>query len=365
MPSVADVADRGFYVVTADDVIPIGEFPVAERSSGLESLIEQEMFGRRRESVPARLAQLFGGFGFGWEPRSEPGHMRVLEHAAFMLRQARENAARQAAMTFHALNVPCAELDGVSLVDPLNPVLHEYLKLTSSEQGLYGSSPYEVGGGDRSYMLRQTSCFQKFSACLDRRLSAESLPVALFEISDSFRREPEESLQLSYRLRRFHLPEAHIHTAGMRAAVELSQRLHLQILRAVVELEADVVLLISATHQFAIEHPEYFKQLAAQAGCQALLTVAAPGLICEDGVEVDVEYKLVDSLGCCRELSTFQIDDRITRSFGLQCDDGTIPSTIHAVLTGGVERYIFWRSTGSSGVSWRQSGNTCRCGFHP
>ena len=26
-----------------------------------------------------------------------------------------------------------------------------------------------------------------------------------------------------------------------------------------------------------------------------------------------MEYKVVDSLGCCRELSTFQIDDRITR----------------------------------------------------
>jgi threonyl-tRNA synthetase len=333
-------ADWDYYVVTADAVVPIGDYPAAARGAGLAGLIEQEVRGRRLERTPPRLAELLETFGFAWEPLSEPGHMRVLDHAAFMLDRAKTYAARQAAAIFRALDVPCVNLDGVSLVDPYAPVMREYLRLTTRER-LYGDAPYQVGGGDRTYMLRQTACLQKYSACLDRRPAAGALPVALFEISDSFRREPAETLRLGYRLRRFHLPEAHIHGRGVRDSAELTGHLHGRILRVLAELEADLVLLISATHEFAAAYPGYLNRLAAAAGAPALLKVAPPGGICGDGVEVDVEYKLVDALGCCRELSTFQIDDLITRAFGVRCADGSTPSTIHAVPTGGVERHLF------------------------
>jgi threonyl-tRNA synthetase len=329
------------HVVTADDVVPLADYPAADRGPGLTSLIEQEVLDQRRERIPLRLAELFRTFGFEWEPLSEPGHMRVFDRAAFMLGRAKEYATRTAAATFRSLDVSWIDLDGVSIIDPATPVVREYLKLTARDGDLYGDKPYQVDGGDRAYMLRQTACFQKYSACLDRRLTAGSLPTALFEISDSFRREPAETLQLSFRLRRFHLPEAHVHSRGVQDALELSRHLHPRILQVLAELEVDLVLLISATHEFARTHADYLKQLAAEAGCPALLKVSAPGEICADGVEVDVEYKPVDSLGCCRELSTFQIDDLITRRFGVRCDDGTTPSTIHSVLTGGVERYLF------------------------
>src|SRR5262249_46448344 len=118
-------------------------------------------------------------------------------------------------------------------------------------------------------------------------------------------------------------------------------RLHPRILSTLSELEADLVLLISATHEFAASHHDYFKQLASHTKSPALLKVSPPGRMCEDGVEVDVEYKIVDSAGCCRELSTFQIDEQITTNFGVRCDDGTTPATIHSVFSGGVERYLY------------------------
>lgn len=329
-----------YYVVTVDDVTPLAAYPTAEFGAGMASLIEQEVLGRRREAVPHRLSELFRGFGFEWEPLSEPGHMRFLGHAAFMLRQAKEHAARVAYSVFRSLDIPVVRLSGVSLVDPSAPVMGAYLGLTSTEECLYGDSPYDVRGAETSYMLRQTGCVQKYSACLSRRLAAESLPVALFEISDSFRREPEETLQLCHRLRRFHLPEAHLHERGVREAVAISFRLHPHILLALSELEADLVLLMSATYEFARSNRDYFTRLASSAKSHGLLKVSPPGRVCEDGVEVDVEYKLVDSTGCCRELSTFQIDEQITRDFGVRCDDGTTPSTIHSVFTGSVERYL-------------------------
>lgn len=336
------IADPNYYVVTGEDVIPLDVYPRSDIGAGMDCLIEQEVLGQRNERVPPRLAELLQTFGFEWEPLSEPGHMRFLGHAAFMLDQVKNNAVRVANSIFQNLDIPVLRLDGVSIVDPSSPVMSEYLRLTSINAGLYGDSPYAVMGPGCAYNLRQTGCFQKYSACLQRNLAAESLPVALFEISDSFRREPEDTLQLSYRLRRFHLPEAHIHAKTVRDAVGISIQLHPRILVAISELEADLVLLINATHEFASANRDYFKLLASQTKSPALLKVTPPGLMCEDGVEVDVEYKVVDSKGCCRELSTFQIDDKITRNFGVYCDDGTTPATIHSVLTGGIERYLYF-----------------------
>jgi threonyl-tRNA synthetase len=258
-----------------------------------------------------------------------------------MFGQAKDNAASAACSALRSLDIPSLRLDGVNLVDPATPSMGEYLKMTWSHAGLYGDGPYEVGGADRPYLLRQTSCFGKFSACKSRPLAAGSLPLALFEISDSFRREPEDTLQLSYRLRRFHLPEAHIHGRDLRDAVDMSLPLHRHILGILSELDAELVLLINATYEFAAANHDYLKLLAAEAHSPAMLKVAPPGTMCEDGVEVDVEYKVVDSAGYCRELSTFQIDEQITRSFGIRCDDGTVPSTIHSAFSGGVERYLY------------------------
>ena len=336
------VTDPRYYVVTSEGVVPIDVYPGTDLGAGMDCLIEQEVLGQRSERVPERLSELLQSFGFEWEPLSEPGHMRFLGHAAFMLGQAKNNAASVASSIFQSLDIPVLRLEGVSLVDPATPAMREYLRLTSINAGLYGDSPYEVGGAGRSYLLRQTACFQKFSACLSRSLVADSLPVALFEISDSFRHEPADTLQLSYRLRRYHLPEAHIHTRNVRDAVEMSLQLHPRILLTLSELEADLVLLISATHEFACSNHDYFKLLASHMKSPALLKVSPPGRMCQDGVEVDVEYKIVDSEGCCRELSTFQIDEQITKNFGVRCDNETTPSTIHSVFSGGVERYLYF-----------------------
>ena len=335
------IAAPGHYVVTAQEVVPLGVHPGTGLGAGMDCLVDQEVRGRRREKVPPRQRRLLQEFGFEWESLSEPGHMRFVSHAAFMLRRAAEMSRRTAESILAGIQVPVIHLDGVSLIDPSVPTVRGYLTMTSGGAALYGDSPYEVGGAGRPLMLRQTSCFQKFSVCLGGRLAAGSLPTALFEISDSFRREPEDALQLGFRVRRFHLPEAHVHTRDVAESVEISQALHPRILRVLSELEADLVLLINATYDFAREHADYFRSLASRANAPALLIVCPPGRMCQDGVEVDVEYKVVDATGCCRELSTFQIDTEITRTFGVRCDDGTIPSTIHAVFSGGVERHLY------------------------
>ncbi|MGY5055122.1 aminoacyl--tRNA ligase-related protein [Streptomyces sp. 900105755] len=331
----------GDYVVFLDRTVAVSELPEDGHGPALDALLAQEVRGERRERVPERVAALLDGFGFGWEPLSEPGHMRAVGDAAYLLARCQERAADAAASAFRDLDIPWIGVDGVSLVDTKAPVVASYMTLTSGVPGLYGDAPYAVTGEHDGYVLRQTSCFQKFSVCRERRLARRALPVALFEISDSYRREPADELQLCYRLRRFHLPEAHVHTAGVGPAVETTIQLHRHVIGILADLGVEVALLVTASHAFVTEHPDYTGQLVAAAGVPALLRIGPAGSQCQDGVEVDVEYKVLDSTGVCRELSTFQIDRDITRQFGVRCDDGSHPATIHTVLTGGVERYLY------------------------
>jgi len=338
-----------FQVVTPDETVDLLPTAPGNQSAPLgdlgfgtavQALARQEIDGAFSERIDNRLAQLLDRFGFEWEPLSEVGHMRYVGHASFIFERARNHAAATTTAALSDLNLPLSVIEGVNVVDTSR--IGSYLELTSTDARLYGDGPYEIAStAGPNYQLRHTGCIGKYSACHARLLAADKLPCALFEISDSYRREPATTLQLLARLRRFHLPEAHVHHRNISSAVELSSGLHQHILSTLSELDADLVLLISVTHDFAEANRDYIQQLTARAGCSALLKVSPPGVNCQDGVEVDVEYKVVDSNGACRELSTFQIDQQITNAFGVHCDDGSTPATIHTVITGGVERYIF------------------------
>jgi threonyl-tRNA synthetase len=244
-------------------------------------------------------------------------------------------------------------LEGINVVDSSSSVMKDYLALTQNEE-LYGRAPYRIQG--TPLLLRQTGCLQKFSVCRDWHLTGKSLPIALFEISDSYRHEPTDTLQLCSRTRRFRLPEMHIHTSSTKEAVALSVDIHRLMVDELSILTDDCQLLVSAPSSFASSNHAFFKELASVMGKPLLLKIYPPGFLCEDGIEVDVEYKIIDSMGYAREFSTFQIDELITKSFGLRYSSrghsSRVPSTIHAVFTGSLERHLYFlldRAAGSQG----------------
>jgi threonyl-tRNA synthetase len=275
---------------------------------------------------------------------SEPGHMRCLPAAAYILKQVEREAVAVARGICDQIGLPFVEVSGVNVIDRASPLLQRYLALTAGEPGLYGSGPYLMDADERRLMLRQTGCIQKFAACKRWQLTEEVLPTAIFEISDSFRCEAEEVLQLAARLRRFRLPETHIHAKNVCAAMSLSLELHERIAGEVLR-DDDMEILVSAPHHFVTANNEYLTALASATGRPVLLREYPAGQMCEDGVELDVEYKVIDSCGCAREISTFQIDEQITRSFDLTYETreghARTPGTIHAVFTGSVERATY------------------------
>lgn len=295
----------------------------------------------RSGPVPARVAELLDRFGFHWEAASEVGHMRFLPDAQAILARVAGYAETRARDIANRLDLPFDRVDGVNVVDSSAAFLGEYLRLTSAGGDLYGEAPYRLASPREQLLLRQTSCLQKYLVVRDWDLSAPGvLPRCLYEQSDSFRAEPAESLQLSFRLRRFRLPESHLHGRGLDESLSHAAHVHEAVLEDPNLRVRDYAMLLSVTAHFRRRHAGFLHALVATAGQPALLVESPAGALCQDGVEIDVEYKLLDSAGFARELSTFQVDERITRSFGVTAGESPV-ATIHSVPTGGIERYIF------------------------
>lgn len=341
--SVDGPAGERLYLLTPEGLAPAGGLAAARLGDGLRSLVEQEILGVTSEPEVPRVEELLDAVGCEWEPAAEPGHLRFAPPAAFMLGRIAERAR---ALVGRALpeEIPLFHVEGVKVVDLSTPLMRPYQSLLEATPELYGTRPYRVDGDTGELVLRQTACVQKFSLLRDWISRGLQPPLALYEVSDSFRREPAEVLQRCARVRRFRVAETHVHHRSLPWLLEATLALHETIVDEMRLLSLPFVLLVTVTAEFMAEQRPYLHALARRLGGPALLKVCPPGAICQDGVEADVEYKFVDAAGCARELSTFQIDRRIT---GALVDAGGEPLwTVHAVPTGSFERYLYAVLTG-------------------
>ncbi|MET0133340.1 MAG: hypothetical protein ABW215_07075 [Kibdelosporangium sp.] len=307
---------------------------------GLASLVEQEFGSRRVAPEHPRVRQLQAVFGFEFEPLAEPGHMRYQAPAADMMRRAVGYAESRARAVAADLGMPYDRIDGVTVLDGTSAALAEYLSLTGSDEELYGGDPYLLAPPRAGLLLRQTACLQKYAMAREWDPARTPLPRCVFEISDSYRGEPDDELRLGFRLRRFRLPEAHLYGRSIAESVRHAERLHARYLDDLAQVADEVVLLVTVTAGFAERHRGFLTGLAAGSSSPALVKVCPPGTLCQDGVEIDVEYKVVDATGFARELSSFQIDELITRAFGIGRPDAPV-TTIHTPPVGSIERLVF------------------------
>jgi threonyl-tRNA synthetase len=307
---------------------------------GLAALVAQEVRGYSPVGPHVRAAELMKAFGFGFEPWSEPGHVRMQPMAARMFASAEEHARRRMLDLTTRLGLPFDEVSGVVVVDTASAGLARYLDLIHADASLYGAEPYALSGARRGMILRQTSCLQKFSIAAEWDWASTALPRCLFEISDSFRGEHDDAVEQLFRVRKFRLPEAHLHHVGLEAAFAMAREVHRFLSGVMRDLETEFVLLVSVSHDTWAKYQKVIAAMVADSATWALVLASPPGARCQDGIELDFEYKFLDARGLPRELATFQIDTHITRSVGLSArlDDLT---TTHLVPTGSVERLVY------------------------
>lgn len=307
---------------------------------GLRSLVAQELYGRRAAETPSRVTELLDLYGFENEPWAEPGHLRRQPWAATMYDAAEGWAAGRAEDIAAALDLPFDRVSGASVVDSASPALAAYHSLIHQDASLYGPEPYRLAAPRADLMLRQTSCLQKFSVTAGWDLDCTPLPRCLFEVSNSFRGESETSLRRLYRVRHFRLPEAHLYARSVDELVTLASSLHPLLTDIMNTVATAHVVLVSVTSSFWSAYAGSLVDLLGATSTNALVVESAPGELCQDGIEVDFEYKFLDANGFTRELATFQLDRQLTAAIGLGLDQAPL-STMHLVPAGSVERLVF------------------------
>ncbi|MGH3876701.1 MAG: hypothetical protein ACRDSK_06645 [Actinophytocola sp.] len=329
----------GLLTIDPDGVVTPLASSNGDRPVALEGLLAQEVDLRRNGHPSPRVVELMDRFGFEFEPWAEPGHVRMQPWASRMHACAQEHARRHVQDIARVRGLPFDEVSGVLVVDTRAAALADYLDLIHDDGSLYGAEPYALGGTRAGVLLRQTACLQKFAIAAEWDMGSTPLPRCLFEVSDSFRGETDEDVEQLFRVRRFRLPEAHLHDRSFEAALDGARELHRRLSLAMADLDADHVILVSASHRTWQANAGTIAAMVAETARWALVLVSPPGALCQDGIELDFEYKFLDVNGFPRELATFQLDTRITRAIGLSVPDGELTTT-HVVPTGSVERLI-------------------------
>ena len=323
--------EKKYLVLTPDGKVYEPEEFLEKADPELRILIEKEALGKELGEAENPVTRLAGKFGFEWEPYSDYGHMRYEPHAALML----EAVARYSWLVAQRLGIPVLRVHGTNMFDLSIKAVREHAELFSDRL-------YDIWADKKHLILRYAACHQQFAILKDYILSYRDLPLGMFEVADSYRFEQPGELLLSFRLRKFHMPDLHILTKDVDEAIKIvREKVQPVIHEEASKLGRSYVALYNVTSSFWEERFNDILEFVKRDGRPALVSIIPPLYYWV----INVEYHIIDAAGRPREIATFQIDIGNAKRFGIKYVDSEDkkrhPVIIHTALIGSIERYIY------------------------
>ena len=307
------------------------DFVYRQGMGEFQSLVEKEALKKGLSGGQPKFLDYARRFGIEWEPYADVGQMRFGPEASLML----DLLSDYANQVVRRIGIPILNVKGTNMFDVSIEPIKQHLQL-------FGSRAYEVKVDERTFVLRYAACFQQFSMVKDWTLSYRTLPFGTFEIADSYRLEQSGELLLSFRLRKFLMPDLHIYLRTVDEAIDTGRKVHDRIYEEIRKLDREYVSLYNTTRSFYNAHKDVFIELAAVERKPILINFVPEG---HYYWVLNVEYNIIDDLDRPREIGTFQIDIGNAKRFGISYDDGKgqkqFPVIIHTAVLGGLERYLF------------------------
>ncbi len=303
-------SDKNYYILnTSSAVIPVDDYNFNKKETCLKSLVNSECFFINPESKDrkTRLNKMINKIGFEWDPLSETGHLRQVSHAVTIM-EAIEKYSWLVAKNFSdEYDIPLYRVNAGELLDSNIPEIKKQILLLTRDS-IYGSNQYSVFINKNERILRYNACLQKLSVAKKINLHENNLPVGFFEISKSYRFEEENELRLCKRARSFHIPEIDVINKDVPASLKLALNAHARILDEIKKFDTEFELLCSVTQDFFKENIDFLKTIVKSINKPILLAVYQNDC-CKDGVKIDIEYKVFDSLKLPVEIATCLVDD--------------------------------------------------------
>ena len=264
-----------------------------------------------------------------YEPGSDAGNFRWPPRGLTLKKAIEERVtAEMIDYGAHVLQTPL-------IYDYQHPSLKSYLKRFPSRQ-------YVVKSGDHDYFARFSACFGQFLLISQATVSYKQLPLKLFEIAPSYRREQSGELAGMRRLRAFTMPDIHEIVADEKMAmesvmnqIEFVEKLHL-------ELEVSFEVSFRILKEFYEKNKDFMNKVVDRVGKPVLIEVFderyAYFIFKGEWNVVDAQKKA----GC---LGTVQIDVENGERFNITYidEDGKEkhPLILHTSPSGAIERILY------------------------
>lgn len=319
-----------WYIMTPDgDLRDANDFDFSNQEE-LKKFYTYEITGSRASNgQPAHIDLMQKLELVDYEPGSDPGQMRWYPKGK-LIKTLLENKVEEM-----CLNAGAMAVETPIMYDTEHPALRKYLAKFPARQ-------YRVHGDkDKQLFMRFAACFGQYLMAHDMVISYRNLPVRLFELAKSFRKEQHGELSGIKRLRAFTMPDMHTLCADEQQTLdEFERQLMLSLEWArLIELDGEIALRFVRT--FYEKHKEFATRIARKVGRPILVEMWDERYFY---FTTKFEFNMSDSVGKWFALSTVQIDVENPQQFEITYTDrygrNQFPLLLHTSISGGIDRCL-------------------------
>jgi len=327
--------EKKYLIITpeGEEIVPSEE--ILERfPRDFRILVEKEALGKPLKAKKHEMLEYLKRFGFGWEERSDFGHQRLAPYAALIF----DIVSEYSRAITKRLGIPVYEVKGTAFFNMRDRAVKEHADL-------YGDRLYKIKTDRGVFVLRYAACHQQFSMLSNWYITHRYLPFGIFEVADSYRYEQSGEVELSFRLRRFWMPDLHIITRNEEEAKNMLIKVHDLIIEEAKKLGETYELLVNVVSEEEYKRYKDLIRNIAKKMNKPILVAIYPAMGLSYYWTINIEYHIIDYLGRPREIGTVQIDIGNAERFGIFYVDENgnkkHPVILHTAILGTIERYIY------------------------
>jgi threonyl-tRNA synthetase len=319
-----------FYILEPNDTLtPVDKFDY----TGLEELrlyVNYETAKDRTAHEPPPHIDIMKQLELvDYEPGSDAGNFRWPPRGLTLKRAIEERVIKE--MIDYGAHIVQTPL----IYDYEHPSLKSYLQRFPSRQ-------YVVRSGDHDYFARFSACFGQFLLISQALVSYKQLPLKLFEIAPSYRREQSGELAGMRRPRAFTMPDIHEFVANEEMAKAAVKRQLVFVEKLMKELELSYEVSFRILRSFYEENKEFVNQVIDCIGKPVMIELF------EEMYAYFIfkgEWNVVDAQEKSGCLGTIQIDVENAERFNISYvgEDGKEhrPLILHTSPSGSIERILY------------------------
>ncbi|MFX1261016.1 MAG: threonine--tRNA ligase [Promethearchaeota archaeon] len=325
-----DKATSKFYIMEPDGNLTDYEEFNYRNHKELKIYVKYETAKDRTASEPPPHIEMMQKLELvDYEPGSDPGNFRWPPRGLTLKKAVEERVlAEMLDYGAHVVQTPV-------IYDYEHPSLKSYLQRFPSRQ-------YVIRSGDRDYFARFSACFGQFLLLQQAVVSYKQLPLKLFEMAQSFRREQSGELAGMRRPRVFTMADIHEFVADVEGAMDAVRRQLVFVEKLHKELEVDYEVSFRVLKSFFDENRDFMNEVARTIGKPMMIEVFdeqyAYFIFKGEWNVVDAQEKA----GC---LGTIQIDVENAERFDIKYigEDGKEhrPLILHTSPSGSMERILY------------------------